>query len=65
MKKYLGQLMGLHALAGMGGSLPEIRIPAEIKREMKDRRKHVPPRSMTPEEKEYYDKHKNLNGFYK
>ena len=27
--------------------------------------KTLPPRSMTPEEKEHYDKHKNLNGFYK
>lgn len=27
--------------------------------------KRVPPRSMTADEKKYYDKHRNLAGFYK
>lgn len=44
------------------------RISHESAREKRERTRRVnynPPRSMTPEEKEYYDKHKNLNGFYR
>lgn len=38
---------------------------AKQRRVKKDRRVTVAPRSMTPEEKEYYDKHKNLTHFYR
>ena len=44
------------------------RISHESAREKRERTKRVnysPPRSMTAEEKEYYNEHKNLNGFYK
>lgn len=41
----------------------EVKLSAKDKRKMNDRRKNVPPRSMTDAEKEYYSKHKNLVGF--
>lgn len=60
---YFGQLFGLAALSG--GRMPEVKLSAKDKRKMNDRRPNNPPRSMTPEEKEYYDRNKNLNGFYR
>lgn len=55
----------MFALAQLFGAMPPLfQTSAKDKREMNDRRPYTPPRSMTAEEKVYYDKHKNLNGFY-
>ena len=43
----------------MAGGMPEIKITAKDKRDMKRVIKNTPPRSMTPEEVLYYKKHKN------
>lgn len=53
----------LMAAAMMGGGLPEVKFSAKDKRTFNNRRPNNPPRSMTAEELEYYQKHKTLNGF--
>ena len=53
----------LAATLALGGGLPDYKLPASAVRQMKDRRPVKPPRSMTPEELEYYKVHKSLNGF--
>lgn len=58
MKKKLANILA--ASIAMGEGLPNVKLPTQ-----RGSFKSKPPRSMTPEEKEYYDKHKNLNGFYK
>jgi hypothetical protein len=42
-----------------------LKETAAERRKRKDRRKSIPPRSMTDAEREYYAIHKNLNGMYK
>jgi len=59
-KKMIG-IVG--AMLALGGQMPEVKFSAKDKREMKDRRTNTPPRSMTPDEKEYYIKHKTLEGY--
>lgn len=51
--------MGMANAFGDGYKRPRIRVIRATKVH------YTPPRSMTEEEKVYYDKHKNLNGFYK
>ena len=46
---------------GDGFSIPEMKISAKDRRELSDRRKSTPPRSMTEEELAYYKKHKKLS----
>lgn len=52
------------ASAMMGGDLPKIKVPVKknFGKPLKDHR--IPPRSMTPAERDWYAIHKNLNGFY-
>lgn len=50
-------------MLAIGGELPKIKSSAAQKRMFNDRRKSEPPRSMSEAEKEYYKKHKTLEGF--
>jgi len=61
MKK-MASLIGI-TMALSGGMFPDIKPSAKDKRAFSDRRKSVPPRSMTPDELEYYKKYKTLIGF--
>lgn len=61
MKSKIAEI--LMASAMMGGGLPEVKFSAKDKRSFSDRKPKNPPRSMTAEELEYFQKHKNLNGF--
>ena len=60
MKKLIQIMAPLMAL-GDGFSIPEMKISAKDRRELSDRRKSTPPRSMTEEELAYYKKHKKLS----
>lgn len=59
MKK---QLLALTAMAAMFGDECLKSYPG-VKNKPHRIKKNIPPRSMTPAEKEYYAIHKNLNHF--
>jgi hypothetical protein len=56
MSSYMSGLLEIARM--MGRRRP--KVTAKEKRLLNDRRPHVPPRSMTEEEKEYYKIHKKL-----
>lgn len=61
------KLFELSMIAGMfsgGRGMPKMKVgkPKTHKKDLEEYR--IPPRSMTPAERDYYAIHKNLNGFY-
>lgn len=66
MKNKLFELAILSTILDGGDNRPQrdvIRqVPKNFKKPLPDYR--IPPRSMTPAERDYYAIHKNLNGFY-
>lgn len=54
----------MSALAELVFGKEKVKVTARQRREKKRKVRNDPPRSMTEAEKDYYDQHKTLAGFY-